>query len=175
MPGIGDGAVANVDAVVAVSGMACDPFIFLVDVSIAYQDVAPSQGAGLCGRCVRERPKRCRFRGSTRPDSGPVQKAAGPAHYRRSTFRQSARVSAGAVARRTTVSWPVVRARETGRLLPLGAHLVARTVPLLSLHRFDDRGRFAPPVAWTIATRTLHKVSVATKFAGYAALSGVIC
>src|SRR6202035_2203931 len=39
---------------------------------------------------------------------------------------------AGVTARRTTVAWAGVRVRGTGRLLPLRADLVARTVPSLS-------------------------------------------
>src|SRR5262245_8416206 len=54
--------------------------------------------------------------------------------YRRSRFHRSARACGGAAARRTVVSWEAIRARGTGRLLPVKADLVARTVPLLSLH-----------------------------------------
>src|SRR5882724_7051426 len=36
--------------------------------------------------------------------------------------------------RLTGLAWEAIRARGTGRLLPVKADLVARTVPLLSLH-----------------------------------------
>ena len=164
------GGLANVDAVVAVGGMAHDPFVFFVEsvhgrarrtrrvpavrsrrragrcaatplaarVLLARPDGctrtwARGRGAGWYARCVPECLEKRRSPGSRLPDSGPVRRAGGRARYRRSRFRRSARACAGATARRTTVSWAAVRARETGRLLPVRADLVARTVPLLYL------------------------------------------
>src|SRR6516225_2290884 len=72
---------------------------------------------------ARGRPRR-------RMDSGLVRRAGGPARYRRSSFPQSARASAGAAARRLG---------EIGRLLPLRADLVAGQSHALS-PGFDDRG-----------------------------------
>src|SRR5262245_41332725 len=92
-----------------------------------------------------------------RPDSAPVRTAGGPARYRRSMFRRSARASAGATARHTRVSSAAVRARGTGRLLPLRAGLVARTVPLRFLLRFDGRGGWASPGYFSRVFLTLER------------------
>ena len=75
-------------------------------------------------------------------DNGPVRKAGAPVRYRRSSFPQSARGCGGVTVRRTRVAWAAARGRESGRLLPLKAGLVARTVPTdLSLQHTVSRWR----------------------------------